>query len=159
MADTTYLTMDGYKRLKDELENLKNVERQKVLDKVAEARSHGDLSENAEYEAAKEEQNQLEMRINNLERTLSSASILDEKKIKTDKVYILTTAILKNLDDSKKIEYTLVSAEEADIEQNKISVQSPIGKALLGKKVGEKVEVRTPGGLKRFEVLNIKVKS
>jgi transcription elongation factor GreA len=158
MADTTYLTMDGYKRLKDELENLKNVERQKVLDKVAEARSHGDLSENAEYEAAKEEQNQLEMRINNLERTLSSASILDEKKIKTDKVYILTTAILKNLDDSKKIEYTLVSAEEADIEQNKISVQSPIGKALLGKKVGEKVEVRTPGGLKRFEVLNIKVK-
>jgi transcription elongation factor GreA len=158
MADTVYLTLDGYKRLKEELEYLKSVERNKVLDKVAEARSHGDLSENAEYEAAKEEQGQLESRIANLERTLSTASILDEKKIKTDKIYILTTAVLKNLADGKKVEYTLVSAHEADLEQGKISVQSPIGKSLLGKSVGEIVVVRTPGGEKRFEVLEIKVK-
>lgn len=102
MSDTVYLTLEGYKRLKEELEHLKSVERNRVLDKVAEARSHGDLSENAEYEAAKEEQGQLESRIANLERTLSNASILDEKKIKTDKIYILTTAVLKNLADGKK---------------------------------------------------------
>ncbi|KER09235.1 MAG: transcription elongation factor GreA [[Candidatus Thermochlorobacteriaceae] bacterium GBChlB] len=158
MADAVYLTMSGYKRLKEELDQLKGEERHKVLEKIAEARSHGDLSENAEYDAAKEEQNQIEMRISNLERMLATASILDEKQIKTDKVYILTTAVLKNLDNSQKIEYTLVSSEEADIEQGKISVKSPIGSALLGKAVGDKVEVRTPGGLKRFEVLEIKVK-
>jgi transcription elongation factor GreA len=158
MADAVYLTMNGYKRLKEELDKLKGEERGKVLEKIAEARSHGDLSENAEYDAAKEEQNQVELRISNLERMLGTASILDEKQIKTDKVYILTTAVLKNLDSGQKIEYTLVSSEEADIEQNKISVKSPIGSSLLGKAVGNKVEVRTPGGMKRFEVLEIKVK-
>lgn len=158
MSETVYLTLEGYKRLKEELEQLKSVERNKVLDKVAEARSHGDLSENAEYEAAKEEQGQLEARIAHLERTLSIATILDEKKIKTDKIYILTTAVLKNLADGKRVEYTLVSAHEADLEQGKISVQSPIGKSLLGKTVGEIVVVRTPSGEKRFEVLEIKIK-
>lgn len=158
MPETVYLTLEGYKRLKEELEYLKNVERHKVLDKVAEARSHGDLSENAEYEAAKEEQGQLEARIASLERTLSCASILDEKKIRTDKIYILTTAVLKNLADGQQVEYTLVSAHEADLEQGKISVQSPIGRSLLGKSVGETVVVKTPGGEKRFEVLEIKVK-
>lgn len=159
MAEAIYLTMEGYKRLKEELDKLKNEERHRVLEKVAEARSHGDLSENAEYDAAKEEQNQLELRISMLERKLATATILDEKNIKTDKIYILTTAVLKNLDTNQKVEYTLVSEEEADIELSKISVKSPIGRALLGKKVGEKVDVRTPGGLKRFEVLEIKVKS
>ncbi|MCS7013623.1 MAG: transcription elongation factor GreA [Chloroherpetonaceae bacterium] len=159
MAEAIYLTMEGYKRLKEELDKLKNEERHRILEKVAEARSHGDLSENAEYDAAKEEQNQLELRISMLERKLATATILDEKNIKTDKVYILTTAVLKNLDTNQMIEYTLVSEEEADIELGKISVKSPVGRALLGKKVGEKVDVRTPGGLKRFEVLEIKVKS
>lgn len=93
---------------------------------MAEARSHGDLSENAEYDAAKEEQNQLELKISTLERKLSIATILDEKKVKTDKVYILTTAVLRNLDNNQKVEYTLVSEEEADIEQGKISVKSPM---------------------------------
>lgn len=158
MAEAIYLTIDGYKRLKEELDKLKNEERQRVLEKVAEARSHGDLSENAEYDAAKEEQNQLELKISTLERKLSIATILDEKKVKTDKVYILTTAVLKNLDNNQKVEYTLVSEEEADIEAGKISVKSPIGRAILGKQVAEKVEVRTPGGLKRFEVLEIKFK-
>ncbi len=158
MAEAIYLTIDGYKRLKEELDKLKNEERRRVLEKVAEARSHGDLSENAEYDAAKEEQNQLELKISTLERKLSIATILDEKKVKTDKVYILTTAVLRNLDNNQKVEYTLVSEEEADIEQGKISVKSPIGRAILGKQVSEKVEVRTPGGLKRFEVLEIKFK-
>ena len=158
MSDKTYLTKGGYNRLKDELDDLKTNVRQQVLEKITEAKSHGDLSENAEYEAAKEEQAQVESRINTLERVLSTATILDEKDIKTDRVYILTTVSLKDLDRDKEVEYTLVSSEEADSENGKISVKSPIGKNLLGKSVGDIVEIKVPKGMMRYEVLNIKVK-
>ncbi|ACF13010.1 transcription elongation factor GreA [Chloroherpeton thalassium ATCC 35110] len=158
MSDKTYLTKGGYNKLKDELDDLKTNVRQQVLEKITEAKSHGDLSENAEYEAAKEEQAQVESRISTLERVLSTATILDEKDIKTDKVYILTTVLLKDLDRDEEVEYTLVSSEEADSENGKISVKSPIGKNLLGKSVGEIVEIKVPKGIMRYEVLNIKVK-
>jgi len=158
MSDKTYLTKGGYNRLKHELDDLKTNVRQQVLEKITEAKSHGDLSENAEYEAAKEEQAQVESRISTLERVLSTATILDEKDIKTDRVYILTTVSLKDLDRDKEVEYTLVSSEEADSENGKISVKSPIGRNLLGKSVGEIVEIKVPKGTMRYEVLNIKVK-
>ncbi|MBC8043745.1 MAG: transcription elongation factor GreA [Rhizobacter sp.] len=158
MTEGTYLTRDGYNRLKDELNHLKSVKRDEVLEKISEARAHGDLSENAEYEAAKEEQNQVEIKISTLERTLSAATILDEKQVRTDKAYILTTVVLKNLDSGKKIEYTLVSAEEADSDLGKISVKSPVGKGLLGRVVGDKVDIKVPAGLLKFEVLEIKLK-
>ena len=158
MADTTYLTRDAYQRLKSELEELKGPKRNSILEKIDEARSHGDLSENAEYEAAREEQTQNEIRITNLERTLLSASILDEKNIKTDKVYILTTVKLKNLDSKEEIEYTLVAPEEADMDKGKISIKSPIGQALLRKAKGDKVEVKGPMNTMRFQIMEIKVK-
>ncbi|NTV47820.1 MAG: transcription elongation factor GreA [Chlorobiales bacterium] len=159
MSDTTYLTKEGYKRLKEELDELTNNIRHQVLEKIAEARSHGDLSENAEYEAAREEQAQLEGRIGMLERMLSTATILDEKHIKTDKVYILTTVTLKDLDRGGTVEYTLVSSEEADSEMGKISVKSPVGKGLLGKVIGDQVEIKVPKGTMRYEILNIKIKN
>lgn len=158
MSEGTYLTRDGYNRLKEDLDRLRTVERNEVLEKIAEARAHGDLSENAEYEAAKEEQSQIELRIANLERTLASASILDEKQIRTDKAYILTTVVLKNLDNGKQLEYTLVAPEEADSDIGRISVKSPVGKGILGKKVGEKLEIKVPAGTMRYEILKIKVK-
>jgi transcription elongation factor GreA len=158
MSETTYLTKDGYQRLQTELKELETNTRGEVLRKLAEARSQGDLSENAEYEAAKEEQHQLEIRISSLSQKLMTAKILDEKNISTDKVYILTTVRLKNLDTKKEIEYTLVSPEEADLEIGKISVKSPVGKGLLGKAIGEKVEIKVPAGMMKYQVLEIKVK-
>lgn len=157
MSDTIYLTKEGYNKLKVELDDLKNNVRHQVLEKIAEARAHGDLSENAEYEAARDEQAKVEGRIGNLERMLSSARILDEKDIKTDKVYILTKVVLKDLDKDKKLEYKLVSSEEADIEQGKISVKSPIGRALLGKSIGDVVDIVVPKGELCYEILEIKV--
>ncbi len=159
MSDRVYLTKEGYNRLKDELSRLTSEVRGEVLEKIAEARAHGDLSENAEYEAAREEQRQLEGRIGDLESKLSRATILDPKNIRTDKVYILTTVKLKNLDaDEEVIEYTLVSSEEADTDQGKISVRSPVGRSLLGKAVGEKVQINVPSGELHYEILDIFVK-
>jgi transcription elongation factor GreA len=159
MSDRIYLTRDGYNRLKDELYVLVHETRREVLEKIAEARSHGDLSENAEYDAAREEQSQTESRIADIENKLASASILDPKQIKTDKVYILTSVRLKNLDDKDEIiEYTLVSSEEADSDLGKISVRSPVGKSLIGKTVGEKVSIRVPSGELHYEVLDIFVR-
>lgn len=159
MSDRIYLTKDGYNRMKDELGRLKTDVRREVLEKIAEARSHGDLSENAEYDAAREEQSQLEARINELENKLASASILDPRQIRTDRVYILTTVKLKNLDAADEvIEYTLVSSEEADTDQGKISVRSPVGRSLIGKAVGEKVEIQVPKGKLHYEILEIFVK-
>ncbi len=159
MSERVYLTKEGYNRLKDELSRLTSEVRAEVLEKIAEARAHGDLSENAEYEAAREEQRQLEGRIGELENKLSRATILDPKNIRTDKVYILTTVKLKNLDaDEEVIEYTLVSSEEADTDQGKISVRSPVGRSLLGKAVGEKVRINVPNGELHYEILEIFVK-
>ena len=133
--------------------------RREVLEKIAEARGHGDLSENAEYDAAREEQSQTEARIADLENKLASATILDPKQIKTDKVYILTSVKLRNLDgEHESVEYTLVSSEEADSDLGKISVRSPVGKALIGKSVGEKVEIMVPKGVLHYEILEIFVK-
>ncbi len=161
MSDRVYLTKDGYNRLKDELNLLKNDVRKEVLEKIAEARSHGDLSENAEYEAARDEQRQLENKIGELENKLTRATILDPKQIKTDRVYILTTVKLKNLaapDEEEIIEYTLVSSDEADTDQGKISVRSPVGRGLLGKAVGEQVKINVPNGQLHYEILEIFVK-
>lgn len=159
MSDRIYLTRDGYNRLKDELHVLVHQTRKEVLEKIAEARSHGDLSENAEYDAAREEQSQTEARIADLENKLSTATILDPKQIKTDKVYILTSVKLKNLQDEKEtVEYTLVSSEEADSDLGKISVRSPVGRSLIGKSVGDKVHITVPKGELHYEVLDIFVK-
>ncbi len=159
MSDRVYLTKEGYNRLKDELSRLKGDVRTEVLEKIAEARAHGDLSENAEYEAAREEQRQLEGRIGELEDKLTRATILDPKQIKTDRVYILTSVKLKNLmAEDEIIEYTLVSSEEADTDQGKISVRSPVGRGLLGKAVGEKVLIPVPKGELHYEILEIFVK-
>ncbi|TCD48621.1 transcription elongation factor GreA [Chlorobium sp. N1] len=159
MSDRVYLTRDGYNKLKEELQVLVQETRKEVLEKIAEARSHGDLSENAEYDAAREEQSQTESRIAELETKLASATILDPKQIKTDKVYILTSVELRNLDDPKEmIGYTLVSSEEADSDLGKISVRSPVGRALIGKAVGDKVTITVPKGELHYEILKIFVK-
>ncbi|WP_041464157.1 transcription elongation factor GreA [Pelodictyon luteolum] len=159
MSERVYLTRDGYNRLKEELQVLVQETRKEVLEKIAEARSHGDLSENAEYDAAREEQSQTESRIADLENKLASATILDPKQIKTDKVYILTSVELRNLDAPKEIiEYTLVSSEEADSDLGKISVRSPVGRALIGKTAGDKVTIVVPKGELHYEILKIFVK-
>lgn len=159
MSDRIYLTRDGYNRLKEELKQLSTQTRSGVLEKIAEARSHGDLSENAEYDAAREQQSQLEGKIGEIESKLASATILDSKQIKTDRVYILTSVKLRNLDDEDEIiEYTLVSSEEADSDLGKISVRSPVGRALIGKSVGDKVAIIVPKGELHFEILDIFVK-
>lgn len=159
MSDRIYLTRDGYNRLKDDLHLLISQTRKEVLEKIAEARSHGDLSENAEYDAAREEQSQLESKISDLESRLAAATILDPKQVKTDRVYILTSVKLRNLQSEDEIiEYTLVSSEEADSDLHKISVRSPVGKALIGKSVGEKVHISVPKGELYYEILEIFVK-
>jgi transcription elongation factor GreA len=159
MSDRIYLTRDGYNKLKEELHVLVHQTRKEVLEKIAEARSHGDLSENAEYDAAREEQSQTEARIAELENKLSTATILDPKQIKTDKVYILTSVKLRNLQaENEIIEYTLVSSEEADFDLGKISVRSPVGRSLIGKTVGDKVHITVPKGELHYEVLDIFVK-
>jgi transcription elongation factor GreA len=159
MSDRIYLTRDGYNRLKEELHVLVHETRREVLEKIAEARAHGDLSENAEYDAAREEQSHTEARIADLENKLASATILDPKQVKTDKVYILTSVKLRNLEaENEIIEYTLVSSEEADTDLGKISVRSPVGRALIGKAVGEKVQIMVPKGQLHYEILEIFVK-
>ncbi|ASQ90104.1 transcription elongation factor GreA [Prosthecochloris sp. GSB1] len=161
MSDRIYLTKSGYDRLREELNVMKNDTRKDVLEKIAEARSHGDLSENAEYEAAREEQSQLENRIGELESKLSRATILDPRQIRTDRVYILTSVKLRNLvaeEEEDVVEYTLVSSEEADTDQGKISVRSPVGRSLIGKIVGDRVRISVPKGELHYEILEIFVK-
>ncbi|WP_236973790.1 transcription elongation factor GreA [Membranihabitans maritimus] len=158
MADNIYLTQEGYDKIKAELDDLKTRGRREAADAIAEAREKGDLSENAEYDAAKDAQGILEMKINDLEKKIAHARIVDASQIDTDKVNILTTVKLKNIKINKSIEYTLVGESEADLKAKKISVNSPIGKGLLGKKVGEVAEIKTPGGVIQFEVLEISIK-
>jgi len=150
-----YLTQEGYDRLQAELEDLKTNERQKAAAAIAEAREKGDLSENAEYDAAKDAQGLLELKINNLEKAMANARVLDASELDNSKVVVLSKVRMKNLKVNKEITYQLVSQSEADLALKKISVSSPIGQGLLGKAVGEVAEIQTPGGIIKFEILEI----
>ena len=155
MSAVSYYTAEGLKKLKEELEQMKTVERPKISNQIAEARDKGDLSENAEYDAAKEALGLLEMKISKLEDVLANARILSEENIDLSKVGVLTKVKIKNLANSATMEYSLVAEKEADIRKNKISVSSPIGKGLLGKKVGDTAEIQVPRGVMSFEILEI----
>ena len=150
-----YYTAEGLKKLKEELHLMKTVERPKISQQIAEARDKGDLSENAEYDAAKEAQGLLEAKIAKMEDLVANARLVDETQVDASKVYILSKVKIKNLQNNSQMEYTLVAENEANLAQKKISVDSPIGKGLLGKKVGEIAEVQIPAGLVKFEVLEI----
>lgn len=156
MADHVYISRQRYQELQQELHELKVQRRAEVARKIAEARSHGDLSENADYDAALQEQELLEIRIAKLERTLSQAKVIDPSELPDDnRVYIFSTVRLLNETTGAELTFTLVSAEEADIEQQRLSVVSPLGKALLGKTVEDVVEMKTPMGITRYRILNI----
>lgn len=155
MSTVSYYTEDGLKKLKDELEHLKFVERPNISQQIAEARDKGDLSENAEYDAAKEAQGMLEMKIAKLEEMYAGARVIDESQLDTDKVLALSIVKIRNLNTKAEMTFTLVAETEADIKTGKISVNSPIGTGLLGKKVGEVAEIQVPAGLVKFEILHI----
>ncbi|TAH27063.1 MAG: transcription elongation factor GreA [Cytophagales bacterium] len=151
----TYYTEEGLKKLKDELHNLKTKGRSDMAKQIAEARDKGDLSENAEYDAAKDAQGLLEMKISKLEEVVSNGRVLDESNIDTSKVSILSKVKIKNIKNGAVLTYTLVSEEEADLKSGRISVKSPIGKGLLGKKQGDKASVEAPAGKIEFEIIEI----
>jgi transcription elongation factor GreA len=157
MANYTYLTQNGYDRLRNELDELKSTGRQEAARAIAEARAQGDLSENAEYDAAKDAQGLLEFKINELETIMSNARVIDESLLDDSKVAILSNVTIKNLKTGKEMTYKLVSESEADAKQMRISVTSPIGQGLLGKLKGEVAKVTTPAGAMEFEVVNITV--
>lgn len=150
-----YLTDEGLEELKEELRRLKTKERSSVADEIAEARSKGDLSENAEYDAAKEKQGHLEARIAKLEDMVSRARVVDESQVDTSKAYILSTVRVKNLNNDTEHTYTLVSEREADISEGRISVDSPVGKGLLGQSAGDVVNIDVPAGTVELEILDI----
>ncbi len=155
MSDFAYYTEEGLKKLKDELHEMKTVQRPRISEQIAEARDKGDLSENAEYDAAKEAQGLLEMKIAKMEELVSKARIIDNTLIDNSKVFILSRVKIKNVNNNMEMEYTLVAESEADLKEKKISVDSPIGKGLLGKKVGDIADVQTPNGIIKFEVMDI----
>lgn len=155
MKKVFYLSEEGYKKLKEELEYLKTVERPRISAMIAEARDKGDLSENAEYDAAKEAQGMLELKISKLEETLNNSRILDDSKIDNSKVQILSKVKIRNLANKTEVEYTIVSESEANLKEGKISINTPIAKGLLGKSVGDIVEVQVPNGKVKFEILEI----
>ncbi|MEX2634615.1 MAG: transcription elongation factor GreA [Balneolales bacterium] len=150
-----YMSPEGYTKLKEEFTDLRTRARREIAEQIEEARSHGDLSENAEYDAAKEAQGKLEQRISELEETLSRSRILDEKNVDTSKVYVLSTVTLMNEKTKKEMKYTLVSKQEADFSQGKISIESPIGSALMGREVGDTVNVKVPAGELELKILKI----
>jgi transcription elongation factor GreA len=155
MTKINYYTAEGLKKLKEELTRLTSIERPLISKQIAEARDKGDLSENAEYDAAKDAQGMLEMKISKLEEIISNARIIDESKISTSKAMILSIVTIKNTKNRKTMQYTLVSENEADLKTGKIAINSPIGKALLGRKVGDKVEVDAPAGKIKLEIVKI----
>jgi len=155
MNQVKYFTKEGLEKLQDELEKLKSVDRPAISQQIAEAREKGDLSENAEYDAAKNEQGMLELRISKLEETLSNARVIDESQLDSSKVSILSKVKLKNLKNNATMTYTLVPENEANIKEGKISVGSPIARGLLGKEAGEKVEINVPAGLMTFQIIEI----
>ncbi len=150
-----YFTAEGLKKLQDELNQLKTVERPFISRQIAEARDKGDLSENAEYDAAKDAQGLLELRISKLEAVVANARILDESKVDTTKAMVLSKVKIRNKANNSEMTYLLVAENEADLKSGKISVTSPIGKGLLGKKVGEVAEISVPNGQLQFEIINI----
>ena len=150
-----YFTQEGLKKLQDELNQLKNVERPRISQQIAEARDKGDLSENAEYDAAKDAQGLLELRISKLEEVIASARLIDESKIDNSRALVLSKVRIRNTKTGQEVTYTLVAENEADFKSGKISVTSPIGKGLLGKKVGDKALIEVPSGKMEFEVLDV----
>jgi len=155
MAEVSYFTKEGLEKLKEELQRLKTTGRSDISKAIAEARDKGDLSENAEYDAAKEAQGLHEAKISQMSETLANARLLDESKLDTSKVLALSIVKIKNLKNGATMSYQLVSESEADMKTGKISVASPIAKGLLGKKVGEKTEITVPAGTIEFEILEI----
>jgi transcription elongation factor GreA len=155
MSQINYYTAEGLKKLKDELNELKTVQRPSISEQIGEARDKGDLSENAEYDAAKEAQGILEMKISKMENIVANARLIDDTKMDNSKVFILSIVTIKNISNGMEMIYTLVAENEADIKLRKISVDSPIGKGLLGKKIGQIAEIQTPGGSLQFEVISI----
>jgi len=155
MSGTAYLTKERVREVEEELYELKVKGRREIAQKIADARSHGDLSENADYDAAKNEQGLLELRISKLEQLLSKAQVIDPSEFPDDKVYILSKVKIKNLKTGDILEYLMVGAEEADFERKKLSVSSPIGKSLMGKKIGEIATAQVPAGKLEFEILGI----
>jgi len=155
MSTVSYYTAEGLKKLRDELDQLKSIERPKASAAIAEARDKGDLSENAEYDAAKEAQGLLELKISKMEEVVSNARLIDESQLDTSKALVLSTVKIKNQSNGMEMKYTLVAESEADLKAGKISVTSPIGKGLLGKSVGETAEIQVPNGILKFDVLEI----
>jgi transcription elongation factor GreA len=155
LSGTVYLTREKLSALEQELREMKTTGRKSIAAKIAEARGHGDLSENAEYDAAKEEQQHFELKIAKIEGTLSRAKIIEARDLPNDKIYILSKVKLRDLKTQELSEYLLVSPEESDFDANKISVTSPIGKALLGKKKGDSVEIKVPVGILKYEIIDI----
>ena len=156
-SNIVYLTEAGLQKLKDELDHLRSVERPAISAAIAEARDKGDLSENAEYDAAKEAQGMLEMRIAKLEDTVANARVIDESRIDTNTVQILNRVKMKNMTTGKIVEYTLVSENEANLKEGKLAIGTPIAQALLGKKKGEEEDVKVPSGMLRLEILDISI--
>lgn len=159
MSNISYYTKEGLERLKAELNELKTKGRSSIAKQIAEARDKGDLSENAEYDAAKDAQGLLELKISKLEEVVGNARVIDESTLDTSKVSILSKVKIKNKKNNMTVTYTLVSEEEADLKNNKISIKSPIGKGLVGKKVGETAVVNAPAGTMEFEVIEIGIGS
>lgn len=155
MAQISYYTEEGLQKLKDELYQMETVERPSISRQIAEARDKGDLSENAEYDAAKEAQGILEMRIAKLKNVIANARIIDDRDIDASKALILSTVTIKNVKNGAEMTYQLVAENEANLKEKKISVESPIGKGLLGKKIGDIADVHTPNGIIQFEITNI----
>lgn len=155
MAQVSYFTEDGLNKVKAELKQLKTVERSSISRQIGEARDKGDLSENAEYDAAKEAQGLLEMKISQLEDLVANARIVDESQLDTSKVLILSKVKIKNKGNNTVMEYTIVSEKEANLREKRMSVESPIARALLGKRIGDEVEVTVPSGIMNFEILEI----
>lgn len=157
MSDVTYLTQEGLNKLKKELERLMTVERPKISKQIGEAIEKGDISENAEYDAAKDAQGMLEAKIAQLQSKVASARILDESKIDTSKVQILNKVTIRNQKNNATMSYTLVPESEANLKEGKISVETPIAKGLIGKKVGDVVEIKVPSGIIPFEIIEISI--
>ncbi len=155
LGETVYLTRERLVAMEQELRRLKTEGRKTIAQKIAEARGHGDLSENAEYDAAKEEQQHLELKIAKLEKSLSRAKIIEARDLPNDKIYILSNVKLKDLKTGEECEYLLVSPEESDFEENKISVTSPIGKGLLGRRKGDTVDIKVPAGILSYRILDV----
>ncbi len=155
MSTVSYYTAEGLKKLRDELDQLKSIERPKASQAIAEARDKGDLSENAEYDAAKEAQGLLELKISKMEEVVSNARLIDESQLDVSKALVLSTVKIKNQANGMEMKYTLVAESEADLKTGKISVTSPIGRGLLGKSVGETAEIQVPNGTLKFDVLEI----